>query len=103
MKQLTTLNGVIAFQVDLNSKRYALYFNDSTSNAAINLAEISLKGIKASVHTSAAANAKPIAPVPKTYLLPAGQSIIVVFSKDEKDHEAGWENFQEMVKGKSGY
>ena len=99
VKQLLTQNGVIAFQVDLNAKRYVLYFNDSTADASINLAGLNLKGIKSSVHTSTAANAKPIVPAPKTYLLSGGQSVIVVFSKDEIDHEAGWENYQEMLKG----
>ena len=103
VKQLQKQNGVIAFQVDLNAKRYVLYFNDSTSDASINLAGLSIKGTKSSVHTSTAANAKPIVPAPKNYTLPSGQSIIVVFSKDEIDHETGWENYQEMLKGKSGH
>ena len=50
------------------------------------------------MHLSTATNAKPIVPAPKTYLLPAGQSIIVVFSNDVTDHEAGWENYQDMIK-----
>ncbi len=99
VKQLPVQNGVIAFQVDLNAKRYVVYFNESTTDANINLAEIILKGTKSSVHTSTAANAKPIVPSPKNYTLPGGQSIIVVYSKDAKDHEAGWENYQEMLKG----
>ena len=98
VKQLPVQNGVIAFQVDLNAKRYVLFYNDSTVDASINLASINLKGTKSSVHLSTATNAKPIVPAPKTYLLPAGQSIIVVFSNDVTDHEAGWENYQDMIK-----
>ena len=98
VKQLPAQNGVIAFQVDLNAKRYVLFYNDSTVDASINLASINLKGTKSSVHLSTATNAKPIVPAPKTYLLPAGQSIIVVFSNDVTDHEAGWENYQDMIK-----
>ena len=98
VKQLTTSNGILSFQVDLNAKRYVLFYNDSTVDASINLSGISLKGTKSSVHLSNAANVKPIIPAPKVYLLPTGQSIIAVFSKDEIDHEAGWENFQEMIK-----
>ena len=82
----------------MNAKRYVLFYNDSTVDASINLSGISLKGTKSSVHLSNAANVKPIIPAPKVYLLPTGQSIIAVFSKDEIDHEAGWENFQEMIK-----
>ena len=98
VKQLPVQDGIIAFQVDLNAKRYVLFYNDSTVDASINLASINLKDTKSSVHLSTAANAKPIIPAPKTYLLPAGQSIIVVFSNVIKDHEAGWENYQEMIK-----
>ena len=98
VKQLPIQDGVIAFQVDLNAKRYVLFYNDSTVDASINLASINLKGTKSSVHLSTATNAKPIVPAPKTYLLPAGQSIIVVFSNDVTDHEAGWENYQDMIK-----
>jgi len=101
VRQLPKQDGVIAFQVDLYAKRYVLYYNDSTVDASINLAGISLKGTKSSVHISTTANAKPIVPAPKTYLLPAGQSVIVVFSNYATDHEAGWENYQEMVKRKS--
>ena len=98
VKQLPIQDGVIAFQVDLNAKRYVLFYNDATVDASINLASINLKGTKSSVHLSTVTNAKPIVPAPKTYLLPAGQSVIVVFSNDATDHEAGWENYQEMIK-----
>jgi len=98
VKQLPTQNGVISFQVDLNAKRYILFYNESNSDAIINLKGSIEKGIPASLHFSTAPNATPLLTIPPKYILPASQSVILVSSKDAKDHEAGWENMQEMLK-----
>ncbi|MFP5039832.1 hypothetical protein [Parasediminibacterium sp. JCM 36343] len=98
VKQLPSKDGVIAFQVYLNAKQYTIFFNGSTTDATLNFGGIIIKGIPSSIHLSTAPNASPLLAIPKSYLLPAGQSIVIVSSKDAKDHEAGWENMQEMLK-----
>ncbi len=99
VKQLPAQNGIINLQVELNNKKYSLFFNETVADAVIKLEGTALKGMSSSVHLSSSPNAKPLLIVPKNYNLPAGQAIVIVSSKDAKDHEAGWENFQEMLKG----
>ena len=101
VKQLPIQDGVIAFQVDLNAKRYILFYNESNSDAIINLKGSTEKGIPSSLHFSIAPNAAPLRTIPSKYTLLAGQSVILVNSKEAKDHEAGWADYQEMLKEKS--
>lgn len=98
VKQLPSKDGVIAFQVYLNMKQYTFFFNRSSLDTSINFGALTIKGIPSSIHLSTAPNASPLLTIPKSYKLAAGQSVVFVSSKDEKDHEAGWENMQEMLK-----
>ena len=99
VKQLSSQKGIVNLQVDLNNKKYTLFFNETDVDAMVNLEGTTTKGIASSLHLSVSPNTKPLLTVPKSYNLPSGQAIIIVSSKDKNDHEAGWENFQEMVKG----
>ncbi len=94
-------DGLIAFEVTLNGKKYALWYNPTPTDATVDCKTFSLKSVKTSLHFATSPNAKPSFPAPKTFVLQAGQSVILVSSAEAIDHEAGWENYLDMLKASS--
>jgi len=91
-------DGLIAFEVVINGKKYTLWYNPTAKDVTIDCKANALKSINTSLHYASSPNAKPSFPAPKTCVLSAGQSVLLVSSTDAVDHEAGWENYLDMLK-----
>jgi hypothetical protein len=90
-------SGCTGLRVQMGNKLFVLWRNRSDQPVSLDLSGSVLPATKATLHFGHEPKRPAQSPAPSSISLAAQSEVLVVSSRDDIDHEDGWENYPAMV------